>query len=430
MSNVAIRAESLGKQYRIGTRAAEPYDTLRDALVRFAKAPARALEGMRRPHPESGEGEELFWAIREISLEVRHGEVLGIVGRNGAGKSTLLKVFSRITEPTVGRAEVHGRVGSLLEVGTGFHPELTGRDNIYLNGSILGMDRAYIDQRFDEIVEFSGAEKFIETPVKRYSSGMYLRLAFAVAAHLEPDVLIVDEVLAVGDAEFQKKCLGKMDEVAQAGRTILFVSHNLAAVNRLCTRAVLLDGGRLKLDGSVGEVTAAYTAAGNSTSEFSDARRLHRSAEVVVKDAWLERDGVRHATFQFGDAVDVFLRLRVQARQRFAVELVLRDQDHAAIAFFGSGVQQRLEFEARPGEMTLRVRIPEVPLAEGRFYLDIAAAETGRRFLDYLESALAFDVEMSDPLGSGIRYYQAGKGSVYLPSHFTVVDGPAVAVEA
>ena len=228
MSDIAIRVENLGKMYRIG-RAQQRHDTLRDLIVDTA---AHIKDWGKR----GDKSDETIWALKDVSFEVRRGEVVGIIGRNGAGKSTLLKILSRITEPTTGRAEIHGRVGSLLEVGTGFHPELTGRENIYLNGAILGMRRFEIERRFDEIVAFSEIERFLDTPVKRYSSGMYVRLAFAVAAHLEPEILLVDEVLAVGDAAFQKKCLGKMGNVAETGRTVLFVSHNMAAVSNLCKR--------------------------------------------------------------------------------------------------------------------------------------------------------------------------------------------------
>ena len=260
MSDLAICAEGLGKRYQIGI-AADRHDSLRDALTSAVAAPFRnfrRLRGDGADAPDDSPG--IHWALRDVSFELEHGEVLGVIGRNGAGKSTLLKVLSRITEPTRGRAIIKGRVGSLLEVGTGFHPDLTGRENIYLNGAILGMQRAYVNRRFDEIVEFAGVAKFIDTQVKRYSSGMYLRLAFAVAAHLEPDVLIVDEVLAVGDAQFQKKCLGKMSSVSKEGRTVLFVSHNLTAVRTLCTRAILLRQGRLVADGPAAETVAGYLA--------------------------------------------------------------------------------------------------------------------------------------------------------------------------
>jgi lipopolysaccharide transport system ATP-binding protein len=259
--DVVIRAEGLGKKYVIGHDAErEGYVALRDVLARGARNLGRKTAGMARGRAlVAGDTHEEFWALKDVSFEVRRGEVLGIIGRNGAGKSTLLKILSRITEPSEGRVTINGRVASLLEVGTGFHPELTGRENIYLNGAILGMSRAEIRKKFDEIVAFAEIEKFLDTPVKRYSSGMYVRLAFAVAAHLEPEILVVDEVLAVGDAEFQKRCLMKMDEVATEGRTILFVSHNLNAIQHLCTRAAWLDHARLRTASSdVRAVTNSY----------------------------------------------------------------------------------------------------------------------------------------------------------------------------
>jgi lipopolysaccharide transport system ATP-binding protein len=249
MSDIVIRAEGLGKRYRRGLTG--PPETLRDALTRVIKSPVAA---MRRPTQEH------FWALRDVGLEVRHGEVLGLIGRNGAGKTTLLKILSRITRPTTGWAEIHGRVRSLLEVGTGFHGELSGRENTYLSGSILGMSKSEIVRKFDEIVAFAEIDKFIDTPVKHYSSGMYVRLAFAVAAHLEPEILLVDEVLAVGDINFQKKCLGKMGDVAKAGRTIVLVSHQMAAINALASRVVLMKGGTINFDGSPSEATSRYYA--------------------------------------------------------------------------------------------------------------------------------------------------------------------------
>src|ERR1044071_5688510 len=252
-----IRAEGLANKYVIES-GRESYQTLRETLTNAVKAPFR--RGGARP------GVEEVWALEDVGFEIRPGEVVGLIGRNGAGKSTLLKVLSRITEPTRGRVQLYGRVGSLLEVGPGFHPELWGRDNVYLNGAILGMRKAEIEQKFDEIVAFAEVERFIDTPVKRYSSGMYLRLAFAVAAHLEPEILLVDEVLAVGDAAFQRKCLGKMEDVGQQGRTVLFVSHNMPAVTRLCPRTVLLDRGRVLADGPSYEVVSAYLNSGLGTT--------------------------------------------------------------------------------------------------------------------------------------------------------------------
>jgi lipopolysaccharide transport system ATP-binding protein len=256
VSDIAIRVENLSKLYRIG--GLQPrYKTLRDTMAGLAVAPIQRLRRLGQPAPS----EQTLWALKDVSFEVKHGEVLGIVGRNGSGKTTLLKVLSRITEPTEGQAEIHGRVGSLLEVGTGFHPELTGRENIYLSGAILGMKRAEIDKKFDEIVQFAEIERFLDTPAKRYSSGMYVRLAFAVAAHLEPEILLVDEVLAVGDAAFQKKCLGKMSDVAKEGRTVLFVSHNMRAVQSLCGRAFQLEAGRVLSCGDPQSVIAQYLSA-------------------------------------------------------------------------------------------------------------------------------------------------------------------------
>lgn len=257
MSDIAIRVENLGKCYRIGAHQKQVKDW-RGLLRNLIVSPFEYLYGTLRGPTE----EETLWALEDVSFEVKYGEVVGIIGRNGAGKSTLLKILSRITEPTKGRARVYGRVGSLLEVGTGFHPELTGRENVYMNGAILGMDRAEIKRKFDEIVDFAGVEKFIDTPVKRYSSGMKVRLGFAVAAHLEPEILLVDEVLAVGDAEFQKKCLGKMGDVSKEGRTILFVSHNMQVITRLCPRSILLDESRVVRDGNSHQVTSVYLQSG------------------------------------------------------------------------------------------------------------------------------------------------------------------------
>ncbi|MBI3086700.1 MAG: ABC transporter ATP-binding protein [candidate division NC10 bacterium] len=282
MSEFAIRADNLSKRYRIGPR--ESYKALRDTLTDALAAPFRRLRRRGDGGRKTGDGlpgprspvpghDSHIWALQDVSFEVKPGEVVGIIGRNGAGKSTLLKILSRITRPTRGRAEIRGRVGSLLEVGTGFHPELTGRENTYLNGAILGMGRAEIDSKFGEIVAFAEVEKFIDTPVKRYSSGMYVRLAFAVAAHLEPEILLVDEVLAVGDAEFQKKCLGKMGDVAKEGRTVLLVSHNMGAITRLCRRAILLDQGRVRLCAPSDEAVAQYLSLHSTGSaEFAVAR--------------------------------------------------------------------------------------------------------------------------------------------------------------
>ena len=282
MSDIAIRVDNLGKQYHIGQR--ERYHSLRDSLARTLSAPARwlgsAFSSKHKTSHSDGQDADTFWALKDVSFEVKRGEVVGVIGRNGAGKSTLLKILSRITEPTTGQIEIRGRVGSLLEVGTGFHPELTGRENIYLNGAILGMKRVEITRKFDEIVEFSEIEKFLDTPVKHYSSGMYMRLAFAVAAHLEPEILIVDEVLAVGDAQFQKKCLGKMDEVAGSGRTVFFVSHNMAAVQSLCEKVIRLQGGLLRGFGTTNREIEVYLEDIHSYMVTEGPRRLNEEIEL------------------------------------------------------------------------------------------------------------------------------------------------------
>jgi lipopolysaccharide transport system ATP-binding protein len=257
MSDVAIRVEHLGKRYRIGARRG-PYKTIRESLVGVVTAPFRRVWSPHAGRQSSVNGRDAIWALKDVSFEIKRGEVVGVIGRNGAGKSTLLKILSRITKPTEGRAEIRGRVGALLEVGTGFHSELTGRENIYLSGAILGMRKAEIVRKLDEIVAFAEVEKFLDTPVKHYSSGMCVRLAFAVAAHLEPEILLADEVLAVGDAGFQKKCLGKMGDVAKEGRTVLFVSHNMQAVRTLCQKGILLEEGRLSVEGPVHQVVEEY----------------------------------------------------------------------------------------------------------------------------------------------------------------------------
>ena len=280
MSDIAICARGLSKQYKIGDPQ-KRYPTFRDHITDTIAAPFRSLRSTfrgSRNHPKKSK--ETIWALQDISFDIRQGEIVGVVGRNGAGKSTLLKVLARITEPTTGYADIRGRVGSLLEVGTGFHPELTGRENVYLNAAILGMRRAEIIRKFDEIVSFAEIDKFLDTPVKRYSTGMYMRLGFAVAANLEPEILVVDEVLAVGDAAFQKKCLGKMAGVAKEGRTVIFVSHNMAAVQSLCNRCVFIDGGRLQVAGSMEEGILMYHRSMASATSDSDAA----SSDVAIKN--------------------------------------------------------------------------------------------------------------------------------------------------
>jgi lipopolysaccharide transport system ATP-binding protein len=367
-----ISVEHLSKRYLVGHRAERNRQrgdyNLRDAIVRELRNATRKAADMARGRQiVQGDSVEEFWALRDVSFTVNKGEVLGIVGRNGAGKSTLLKILSRITEPTEGRIILRGRVSSLLEVGTGFHPELSGRENIYLNGAILGMSRAEIRRKFDEIVAFAEVEKFLDTPVKRYSSGMYVRLAFAVAAHLEPEILIVDEVLAVGDAEFQKKCLGKMDEVARGGRTVLFVSHNLAAIAQLANRAVLLDKGAVTIDGPVSEAVAAYlsTRLGrpyyvSPHGEGYDAPHIAR-AEVLTSAS----NGVHY----FGEPLDIKIRIRHPyplAQAHLSVEIINHLQMPIATVY---AYPPDWIFGKISGETFLHFHIPKLRLNIGQFYL-------------------------------------------------------------
>lgn len=391
MSDVVIRASGLGKKYRIG-RAGNRAEGLRHALDAALKRWGRRLIGRRSPTAAY----EDFWALKDIGFEVRQGECVGVIGRNGAGKSTLLKILSRITDPTEGEIRLRGRVGSLLEVGTGFHPELTGRENVFLNGAILGMSRREIARKFDEIVVFAEVEKFLDTPVKYYSSGMYTRLAFAVAAHLEPEILIVDEVLAVGDVEFQKKCLGKMGEVARGGRTVLFVSHNMAAVQSLCRTAVLLERGRVRQFGPAPETVRAYLASSQGLeAQFSTTGRRSQPTNCEIIAAWLERDGARTETLLFGDRADIVLVVRLKEHARFAVELILRQQDGLPVAFAPSGLALGWELDRGPGEVTVRCRLPAARLASGGYSVDLITALSGTQFLDYIESGLTFSVDSS-----------------------------------
>jgi len=363
MSEIVIRVENLSKRYRIGER--QPYRALRDVLGDALKAPARLISGNGHPSPAQG----FLWALEDVNLEVRAGEVVGLIGRNGSGKTTLLKILSRITRPTKGRAEVHGRVGSLLEVGTGFHAELTGRENTFLNGAILGMSKRDITRKFDEIVAFAEIERFIDTPVKHYSSGMYVRLAFSVAAHLEPEILLVDEVLAVGDLAFQKKCLGKMNEVAQRGRTVVFVSHQMNQIRRLCERVVLLDAGRVQMSGPTAEVIAQYEAA----TLAGGSRGTERAGEIQPKARFLRWAIVEPRAEQpnFVTAPGpVRVKFTVEARERLRMGQI-------GIALFTSGsdlvwawVSEKFEME--PGVHDLHVAFPYLPLRPGSYTWDPA----------------------------------------------------------
>ncbi|MBD0325144.1 MAG: ABC transporter ATP-binding protein [Pyrinomonadaceae bacterium] len=352
MTDVAIRAESLAKEYRIGGLQ-DSYRTLRDVLAGAALGPLRAFQSLvRRGADARREENEIIWALRDISFEVKSGEIVGLIGRNGAGKSTLLKILSRITEPSRGRARINGRVGSLLEVGTGFHPELTGRENTYLNGAILGMKRAEIKRKFDEIVAFAEVEKFVDTPVKHYSSGMYLRLAFAVAAHLEPEILLVDEVLAVGDAAFQNKCLGKMSDIAGEGRTVLFVSHNMPAIKNLCHRALLLDRGQIEREGDAASVVQYYLQGDYQSSKkvwAQDERPGNESFKLNAVRV-LDKDGAEASAIKLSEPLTVEIDYEVvQPGAYVAFSLILYDAD--GYALFGSVSNMERNYYGRPLEL-------------------------------------------------------------------------------
>ena len=369
MNEIAISVQNLGKLFRIGGKQKQ-YDTFAAKLFASITAPVRRLRRIGKPTPP----EENLWALKGVSFDVRQGEILGIIGRNGAGKSTLLKLLSRITDPTEGRMEVHGRLGSLLEVGTGFHPELTGRENIYLNGAILGMKREEIRNNFDQIVAFAEIEKFLDTPVKRYSSGMYVRLAFAVAAHLEPEILVIDEVLAVGDAEFQKRCLGKMGEAAGHGRTILFVSHNMAAIKSLCTRAVLIEDGHVKIDGEVDKVVTTYL---QKNSVQSDGVVPEDAVRINNGEGFLRR--VRLSDSNGKSIKEVFLGQRfclamiyeiTDLLEAAAVEVSISTLDGLRVATVCNLDEARPPLRLAPGLREITVEI-DVTLLPGEYAVDV-----------------------------------------------------------
>jgi lipopolysaccharide transport system ATP-binding protein len=416
MSDIAIRVENLGKQYRIGI-VQENYRTLRESLVNAIQAPIRALK-RRRSRDGNVSAIDLLWALRDVSFEVKKGQVLGVIGRNGAGKSTLLKILARVTEPSVGVAEIHGRVGSLLEVGTGFHPELTGRENIYLNGAILGMKRTEIERKFDDIVEFAEVAKFIDTPVKRYSSGMYLRLAFAVSAYLEPEILVVDEVLAVGDAEFQRKCLGKMSDVAHEGRTVLFVSHNMSAILRLTEETIVLDRGKLILRAPTQTAVDRYLSSGyaqvgervwtpevvpaNSAPFQPVALRIRNSSGKVVDTLRSVEDITIEIEYKLSEPI-TGLRLGIYLQTT-----------HGEVVFTSFDTDDADMYEQhriRPvGHYLSRGIIPADTLNEGRYVLGLNASSYRVRRYFQDEQALTFNI---DPAGApGMQWAETRLGAL------------------
>lgn len=375
MSTNAISVEQLAKLYRIG-HLQESYQTLRDSLARAARNSLHALHPQARRARAARGTSNIFWALKNVSFEIKRGEIVGIIGRNGAGKSTLLKILSRITEPSEGRVRIRGRVGSLLEVGTGFHPELSGRENIFLNGAILGMKKTEIERKFDEIVAFAEVGKFIDTPVKHYSSGMYLRLAFAVAAHLEPEILLVDEVLAVGDAAFQKKCLGKMGDIAGQGRTVLFVSHNMPAVRTLCHRAILLDQGQIEAEGEADSVVRSYLQGESQSSRRvwkDEARPGNRSCRLNSVRL-LDENGNEAASIHISE--DMFVEIDyevIESGASVAFSLILFESEgYSLFASVSNTEKNYYGNPLMPGHYISRCRLPGDFLNAGSFFFSLA----------------------------------------------------------
>ncbi len=405
MSEIAIRVEGLSKQYRIGG-AQEKYRTLRDSLAGWGKRKVS--------------GSETFWALQDVSFEVKRGEVVGIIGRNGAGKSTLLKILSRITEPTSGSIDLYGRVGSLLEVGTGFHPELSGRENIFLNGAILGMGRKEIEAKFEEIVAFAEVEKFIDTAVKHYSSGMYLRLAFAVAAHLEPEILIVDEVLAVGDAAFQKKCLGKMQDVAGQGRTVLLVSHNLAVIESLCNEAVLLKQGAVFAQGKANSVIARYVMDGNSVSgrDLRDVPRANGGGDArFIRVTLLNSEGMATEEFRAGEPIRFRIELEALSLVRSPwVGVRLVTPYGMTLSYMGSR-EAGYDLPDFMGIQVIDCVVPSPNLLEGHITVQLRLATYSREVLDEIDNAVTLRIRATDVFGFGIPLTK-NYGAVFLQSQW------------
>jgi lipopolysaccharide transport system ATP-binding protein len=393
MSDVVIQVERLGKKYRIRHQAERArYRTLRDVLADRTMSVGKRLWSLARNQKAESRKQkavEDFWALKDVSFEVKQGETLGIIGRNGAGKSTLLKILSRITEPTEGRVRIKGRVASLLEVGTGFHPELTGRENIFLNGAILGMSRAEIKSKFDEIVAFAEVEKFLDTPVKHYSSGMYVRLAFAVAAHLEPEILIVDEVLAVGDSMFQKKCLGRMSEVAAGGRTVLFVSHNLSAIRSLCPAALVLKGGQAEPIAPVSTALAGYLkTVSKSNNGYERAAPL--TAEPAIVSA-CPLTSLGHACHEVEKPLTIALRLAPGQSTRLVVGLHVYDSQLDQVAHSSSEFANGTYVQGQD-RVALQITFPARMFNVGDYHCTLVLAERNATVFERLEEALAFTV--------------------------------------
>ncbi|QIZ72507.1 ABC transporter ATP-binding protein [Oxynema aestuarii] len=421
MSDPIIQVENLGKKYIIGHQKQERYTALRDVIANGAKSVGQKLltpMGKKVSDPTVEE----FWALKDVSFEIKQGDRVGIIGRNGAGKSTLLKILSRITEPTTGRISIKGRVASLLEVGTGFHPELTGRENIYLNGAILGMSKVEIKRKFDEIVAFAEVEKFLDTPVKRYSSGMYVRLAFAVAAHLEPEILIVDEVLAVGDAQFQKKCLGKMEDVGKEGRTVLFVSHQMAAIQNLCQKAIWLNQGEVITEDKTDIVIGKYLKDSAKLPQFSLAERKDRKGTGVIKFTSFQlqnnlRESLRSlCSGQSVRFIFYFENSTGQDLKNLHLGIGIDNQIGERITVLSNEVTGEIFSSVSSNIKSIEIYIKRLPLTPGRYGLTIYSAINGV-VADWIQNAGFFDVESGDYYGRG-KIPPSGQGNFLIDYNF------------
>jgi lipopolysaccharide transport system ATP-binding protein len=422
MSHV-ISVENLSKKYIIGHQKQERYTALRDVLAEGAK---RFADKLRHPFEVQGDNpaREEFWALKDVNFDIQQGDRVGIIGRNGAGKSTLLKILSRITEPTSGRISIRGRVASLLEVGTGFHPELTGRENIYMNGAILGMRKTEIQKKFDEIVAFSEVEKFLDTPVKRYSSGMYVRLAFSVAAHLEPDVLIIDEVLAVGDASFQKKCLGKILDVSTQGRTILFVSHSMAAIKNLCTQSIYLDNGSIRMKGDTEAVISEYLKFGAEAASINLKDRKDRTGNGLIRFLSFElRDCYTKELIKgvsSGGSCILLIKYEKRARQdelqSFVVAVGIDDRFGNRISHLSNMTTDQTIQSGMEKEGTIEIEIKEMPLSKGSYSVTLFST-VGGDIADWVKNAGSFYVEEGDFFHTG-KVPLEGQGVCYIKHSF------------
>jgi len=398
MSDVAIKVSNLSKRYRIGLKE-ELHDTFTGQIISFIKSPFTNFKRLQElsKFSNNGEQEDIIWALKDIDFEVKHGEVLGVIGANGAGKSTLLKVLAQITEPTSGRIEINGRVASLLEVGTGFHPELTGRENVYLNGTILGMKKREIDKKFDEIVEFSGIEKFIDTPVKRYSSGMRVRLAFSVAAFLEPEILLIDEVLAVGDIEFKKKCLGKMGNIAKSGRTVLFVSHQMGAISALCYSVLVINNGKVVFKGDPEKAILQYMHVIRSKYEHNtsliDRKDRLGSGDLIFTSLELKnKNGNNIDTIRTGEEITLYLNYNIKLPQLKNVDFIIHFKNLFGEILFGCFTKPLNSSisELLPNSI-VKCIIPKFPLKPGNYYITIQG-KLKTDVLDRIENALEISV--------------------------------------